>query len=94
MKDNQKYQFEHLIILIVCITVSGVNNIEAIINYIEAKIEWFLERLGIEKPPSYHTIWWLLVLMNPEELHQAFSGFIQEGDCCELEYFLRIVYDF
>ena len=79
VQDNQKYQFEHLIILIVCAMISGANNIEAIVNYIEAKIEWFRERLGIKQSPSYKTIWWLLVLMNPEELHQAFTGFIKDA---------------
>jgi predicted transposase YbfD/YdcC len=59
--------------------ICGANNIEAIVNYIEAKIEWFQKRLGIEKAPSYQTIWWLLVLINPQDLHEAFSEFIKEA---------------
>jgi predicted transposase YbfD/YdcC len=79
VQDNQKYRFEHLIILIVCAMICGANNVEAIVNYIEAKIEWFQKRLGIEETPSYNTIWWLLVLINPQDLHEAFSGFIEEA---------------
>lgn len=79
VKDNQKYKFRHLIIAIVCSMICGANDIDAIVNYIESKIEWFQEKLGMPSTPSYKTIWWLLVLINPEELNKAFMGFIEEA---------------
>ena len=78
VKDNQKYKFNDLIISIVCAMICGANDVEAIVNYIESKIDWFREKLGMEQAPAYKTIWWLLVLMNPEELNQAFASFIEE----------------
>jgi len=88
VQDNQKYKFHHLIIAIVCSMICGANDVEAIVNFIESKIEWFQKKLGMESPPSYTTIWWLLVLMNPEELNKAFMGFVEEARhvlCPELE---------
>lgn len=79
VKDNQKYPFRHLIIAIVCSLICGANDIEAIVNYIDSKMEWLRERLGMESSPSYKTIWWFLVLMNPEELNKAFMGFVEEA---------------
>ena len=79
VQDNQKYKFKHLIIAIVCSMICGANDVEAIVNYIESKMEWLRERLGMESAPSYKTIWWLLVLMNPENLNKAFIGFIEEA---------------
>ena len=79
VKDNQKYPFRHLIIAIVCSMICGANDVEAIVNYIESKMQWLRERLGMTSPPSYTTIWWLLVLMNPEELNKAFQGFVEEA---------------
>lgn len=78
VKDNQKYPFRHLIIAIVCSIICGANDVEAIVNYIDSKMEWLRERLGMVSSPSYKTIWWLLVLMNPEELNRAFMGFVEE----------------
>jgi predicted transposase YbfD/YdcC len=79
VKDNQKYPFKHLVIAIVCALICGANDIEAIVNYIDSKMEWFREKLGMVSSPSYKTIWWLLVLMNPEELNKAFMGFVEEA---------------
>lgn len=78
VKDNQKYAFQQLITAIVCAVICGSNDVESITNYIESKIDWFRERLGMEVSPSYSTIWWLLVLINPEELHRSFASFVQE----------------
>lgn len=78
VKDNQKYQFQHLIFFIVCAIICGANNVEDIVNYIDSKIERFRKLFGIETAPSYKTIWWLLVLMDPDELNVAFSNFIEE----------------
>jgi len=79
VKDNQKYPFKHLIIAIVCSMICGANDIEAIVNYIDSKMEWLRENLGMVSSPSYSTIWWLLVLMKPEELNKAFMGFVEEA---------------
>ncbi len=79
VKDNQKYPFRHLIIAIVCSIICGANDVEAIVNYIDSKMEWLRERLGMTSSPSYSTIWWLLVLINPEELNKAFMGFVEEA---------------
>ena len=67
VKDNQKYSFKQLIVSIVCSIICGANDVEAIVNYIDSKKEWFQEKLGIASTPSYSVIWWLVVLMNPEE---------------------------
>lgn len=75
--DNQKYKFKHLLIMIVCAILCGADDIESIVNYIEAKIEWFQERLGILEAPSYKAIWWVMVLINPQELHEAFGSLIK-----------------
>jgi len=79
VKDNQKYPFKHLIIAIVCSMICGANDIEAIVNYIDSKMEWLRGKLGMVSSPSYSTIWWLLVLMKPEELNKAFMGFVEEA---------------
>jgi hypothetical protein len=79
VKDNQKYSFRHLIIAIVCALICGANDVEAIVNYIDSKGEWLRDRLGMASSPSYKTIWWLLVLMNPDELNKAFMGFVEEA---------------
>ena len=78
VQDNQRYEFKHLIIAIICGMICGANNVDSIVNYIESKIDWFREILGLEKPPSYSTIWWLLLLINPEELNKAFMSFVQD----------------
>jgi len=78
VKDNQKYQFQHLMFFIVCAIICGANNVEDIVNYIDSKIEWLRKLFGIETAPSYKTIWWLLVLMDPGKLNGAFSNFIDE----------------
>jgi predicted transposase YbfD/YdcC len=79
VQDNQKYSFRHLIIAIVCSMICGASDIEAIVNYIDSKMEWLREALGMTSLPSYKTIWWLLVLMNPEELNRAFMNFVEEA---------------
>ena len=83
--DNQKYSLQHLIIMIVCAIICGSNDIESILNYIESKIGWFKEKLGVKRTPSYKTIWWFLTLLDPEQLHQSFSNFITEirGALCK-----------
>ena len=79
MQDNQKHPFSHLIITIVCVTICGANYIEAIVDYIDSKIDLFKEKLGMKSAPSYSVIWWLLVMMKPEELNNAFKEFVEEA---------------
>ena len=76
--DNQKYKFLHLLFMIICSVICGADDIDSILNYIESKIEWFKLKLGITKAPSYKAIWWILTLVNPEELHKAFRSFIKD----------------
>lgn len=78
VEDNQKYKFRDLIVAIVCGMICGANNVESIVNYIESKIDWFRDKLGLQKSPSYKTIWWLLVLIDAEKLNQAFTSFIED----------------
>jgi predicted transposase YbfD/YdcC len=78
VQDNQKYKFRDLIVAIVCGMICGANNVESIVNYIESKIEWFRDKLGLQQAPSYKTIWWLLVLIDPEELNKSFTNFIED----------------
>ena len=51
--DNQKYPFSHLLFMIVCSIICGADDIEAIVNYIESKFDWFRANLGLVTPPSY-----------------------------------------
>ncbi|MCB1115519.1 MAG: transposase family protein, partial [Chlamydiia bacterium] len=46
VQDNQRYEFKHLIIAIICGMICGANNVDSIVNYIESKIDWFREILG------------------------------------------------
>jgi predicted transposase YbfD/YdcC len=96
VQDNQKYPFRHLIIAIVCSMICGANDVEAIVNYIDSKMEWLRERLGMISSLSYKTIWWVLVLMDPEELNKAFMGFVEEARqafCPELQALESIAID-
>lgn len=79
VQDNQKYPFSHLIITIVCAMICGANHVEAIVDYIDSKIDLFREKLGIKSAPSYSVIWWLLVMIKPEELNNAFKEFVEEA---------------
>jgi len=76
--DNQKYKFRDLIVAIICGMICGANNVESIVNYVESEIDWFRTNLGLQQPPSYKTIWWLLVLIDPEELNKAFTRFVED----------------
>src|ERR1044072_4830178 len=76
--DNQKYSFSHLLFMIVCSIICGADDVEAIVNYIESKFDWFKTQLGILTPPSYKAIWWILVLINPEEFQNAFASFVDD----------------
>ncbi|MGE5196266.1 MAG: transposase family protein [Anaerolineae bacterium] len=56
VKDNQKYPFRHLVIAIVCALICEANDIEAIVNYIDSKKEWFQEKLGMVSSPFTHLV--------------------------------------
>lgn len=78
VSDNQKYPFSHLLFMIVCSIICGADDVEAIVNYIESKFDWFRANLGLVAPPSYKAIWWILVLTNPQELQNAFTNFVSD----------------
>ena len=76
--DNQHYKFHHLLLMIICAIVCGANDIESIVHFVESKIDWFKSKLGVAKAPSYKTIWWLMVLMDPQMLNASFTNFIAD----------------
>ena len=76
--DNQRYKFHDLLLIIICATICGANDIESIVNFVDSKIDWFKSKLGIEKAPSYKTIWWVMVLMDPQTLNESFTNFIAD----------------
>jgi predicted transposase YbfD/YdcC len=76
--DNQRYKFDEILFMIVCAIICGCDDVKTIVNYIEAKIEWFSKKLNIIKAPSYKTIWWVLVLIDPEEFNGAFKDLVSD----------------
>lgn len=76
--DNQRYKFHHLLLMMICALICGANDIESIVNFIESKLDWFKSKLGVPKAPSYKTIWWLMVLMDPQALNKSFTNLIAD----------------
>lgn len=84
--DNQKYSFSHLLFMIICSIISGADDVDAIVNYVESKFDWFKSKLGISTVPSYKAIWWILVLIDAEEFQKSFVSFVndlRQQLCCD-----------
>lgn len=76
--DNQSYPLVYLLIMILAAVIAGANTITQIHQYVCLKIGMFQRLLGIEKPPGYLVIWWLLVRLDPQKLQEMFLHWIQE----------------
>ena len=76
--DNQSYPLVYLLIMILAAVIAGANAITQIHQYICVKIDMFRRLLGIEKPPGYLVLWWLLVRLDSQKLQEAFLYWMKE----------------
>jgi len=71
-RRNQKrveYPIWYIALVILCGFFCGCNTVEEIAEYVLLQREWFNELLGTSyKSPSYSTLWWFLVKVEPEAL--------------------------
>lgn len=75
--DNQTYQFESLIGIIMCAITAGANGISDIYEYAVSKQDWLREWLDIgPQVPSYMAFWWLLVRLDPSQSEQLFRNWL------------------
>lgn len=72
VKDNVSYPLPSLLIIIVAAVLAGANSISHIHEFADAKVDFLKRTLGIKKIPSYTVFWWLLVMLNPQELQETF----------------------
>ena len=76
--DNQSYPLIYLLIMILAAVIAGANAIAQIHQYICVKIDIFRRLLGIEQPPGYLVLWWLLVRLDSQKLQEAFLHWMKE----------------
>lgn len=73
VQDNQQYSLFTLLSIIFCAVVGGANSISAIHRYARSKKKWLMTWLDLEgEIPSYNTLWWLLVRLNPSQTETFF----------------------
>jgi predicted transposase YbfD/YdcC len=71
------YPAWYLILIILCGYLSNCNTIADIAHFIEIRGTWLNSSLGLNfKIPSYDTIWWFLVRINPQGLKDLMSQWI------------------
>jgi predicted transposase YbfD/YdcC len=75
--DNNSYSLISLLVMILCAIIAGANAITQIHEYVEIKIDLFRRLLGVDQAPSYSVFWWLLTRLNPKQLHDAFTNWLQ-----------------
>jgi predicted transposase YbfD/YdcC len=78
VSDNQSYPLAYLLIMILAAVIAGANAITQIHQYICLKIDMFRRLLGIEQPPGYLVIWWLLIRLDPQKLQETFLYWMKE----------------
>ncbi len=74
---GSSYALASLLVIILCAIIAGANAITHIHEYAQTKIGLFKRLLGIDRAPSYSVFWWLLTRLNPNQLQNAFIGWIQ-----------------
>lgn len=73
VRDNQKHSLFTIIAIIFCAIVGGANSISAIYRYAASKRKWLMAWLDLrDDVPSYDTLWWLLVRLDPSQTEILF----------------------
>ena len=89
--DNQKHSLFTLIAITFCAVISGANSISAIHRYANAKKKWLIQWLDLSAGiPSYDTIWWILVRLNPLQTETFFRNWVSTLSKEELEDMIAI----
>lgn len=89
--DNQTYSLFSLIAIIFCAIVGGANSISAIHRYATSKKRWLMMWLDLkESVPTYDTIWWLLVRLDPSQTEVLFRQWVSTLSKKEVEDMIAI----
>jgi len=74
---NQRYPLVGLMLVTLCAVLAGCNAITHIHEYACSKWGMLGRILGVETPPSYNTLWWLLTRLNPQQFQECFSSWVK-----------------
>ena len=74
--DNQTYSLAQLIFCVFIGSLAGCNNLNEIHTYLHAKKDFICETLSMDTIPSKHTLWILLVLLDPNAFEQSFFNWV------------------
>jgi len=67
-----------LLFLILSGYLAGGNTIDDIAHFTELRKDWLMDLLAIDRVPSYDTLWWFLVRINPDAFKALVNKWLGE----------------
>jgi len=72
------HQLSNVLFMTICAILCGANNLKEIAAYAKRREPWFTSLLSLSNGvPSYVTFWWILALLDSEQVQQSFVKWVQ-----------------
>lgn len=71
--QGKQYQLEPILLSCILAVISGADSYRAIVRYIESRLSWLKEHIGLtwRRAPRHTSLRWILLQLDPTEVENA-----------------------
>jgi len=77
-RERITHKLSDVLFMTICAILCGANNIKEIATYAKRRESWLTVLLSLSNGvPCYVSFWWILVLLDPEQVQESFINWVQ-----------------